>query len=103
MIIYKTKYKKITAEKDFNGLFSVFEYTKKIFGNSYEGKKLLDSLTLKQARQFKNELLENQKKRALAFYEKEGFIDIGRFCSFFDGFRLSLHQKIDLYLKTFSK
>jgi len=57
MLVIKSKTLKITCEKDYNGLYSVFQYNKKIFGNGWESKRLLDSLTLKQCKQFKNQVL----------------------------------------------
>ena len=45
MIFYKSKYCKIESEKQLNGLFSVVQKTKNIFGNSYEEITLKTDLT----------------------------------------------------------
>lgn len=53
---YKCKNGNITAEKDFNGLWTIFQNTKKVFGNGYEKKRLIDSLSYSQVLQARKEI-----------------------------------------------
>ena len=54
--LYKNKNCSITAEVDFNGFYTIFQNTKKVFGNSYEQKRLIDSLTRAQVLSVKKDL-----------------------------------------------
>lgn len=54
--LYKSKTCSITAEKDYNDLWTIFQNTKKVFGNAYESIRLVDSLTRKQVLEIKASL-----------------------------------------------
>lgn len=48
MILYQEKNLKIVAEKEYNGLYTIYQKTKNIFGNSYNYIILKDRLTKAQ-------------------------------------------------------
>jgi len=49
----------------------------------------------------KNIELNKKIEKAREFYDAHGFIDLTRFCSFLKGCKLSLADKIELYLNNF--